>query len=257
MRNPPTILRLPLRSEERVSRHWLDLVLHRRSGSVTSASTLRRASQHHRGGVPLPRHRSPASSHPQGSKEPIQSLSSRSRSSELNERAIRAAQTSEELCTYTSSCSPLASLSPSCGPLLASSPNSPTVKHETLHHLRKFSVESSSIAAPRRAPRKTSAQHPIPCLASSSQGTVSTSRRTLRRPETSAASQSSSAVVRPASTLRRAPQPISRPRRRLMSFRWVSRLNIQRFLSSVLWVLLPSHLRVLHASVSWQATGLH
>lgn len=159
-RNSQTILWLPLRSEERVRRRWFDLVFHQLSGSASSASTLRRASRH-LATAPQNQHRSPASSHPQGSKEPFRSLSPRSRSSEVNERAIQAVQISEGLRTPLPA-RPLAQLSPSCGPLLALSPNSPTVKHETPHHLRRYSVESSTIAALRRAPRKPSVRPPIP-----------------------------------------------------------------------------------------------
>lgn len=117
LRNARPILRLPLRSEERVSRHRLDLAFHRLSGPATSASRLRRTSRH-LATAPLIQHRSPASSHHQGSEEPVRSLSSRSRSSQVNEPAIQAVQISGELCTSLPA-RPLSQLGPFCRPLFA------------------------------------------------------------------------------------------------------------------------------------------
>jgi hypothetical protein len=124
---------LPCRSEERLGCDWSGLLLYRLSGSSPGVKTLRRAPRHHET-VPLIRHRAPTFGHLSGSGEPFGSLSSGSRSSDVNESAVQVTLGSEELRPPLPA-RPTTSLGLSYRPLLATSPNSPTVKQDTSHPL--------------------------------------------------------------------------------------------------------------------------
>jgi hypothetical protein len=213
LRDSQTTLSRPLRSEERISRCRPDQTFHQGSGSVTSVLTLRRASRHHMA-APLTQHRSPVPSHLPGSEEPFQSLASRSRSSEVNERAFRLIRISEELRTPLPA-RPSAQLGLSCRPLLASSPNSPqpNMRSVIISGNTRMNLRRSSHSEECFESRWFNLLFPA-STAHQFRGIVSTSRRTLRRLETSRMSR---ARRRPPGPPRRSEEHLSRSHDHLLA----------------------------------------